>query len=117
MSVERDVVSAIADAWDAAPDGIWEPWAPKVGDRVRVHLSAECQFEYLYGNRTKHFPESDGACGVISEIDGCGPGEHDQGHRYTVRFSPQAVSLVNEPGWLSSHCFAAIELLPLDGAS
>lgn len=25
----------------------WEPWHPKVGDRVRVHVSGECTFHHL----------------------------------------------------------------------
>jgi hypothetical protein len=96
---------------------IWEPWRPQVGDRVRVHLSAECQFRYGYGNFTEHFPESDGAVGSIEEIDGCTPAEHDPSHRYCVRFRPSVPVNAGPagPGSLLSHCFAAAELVPVDG--
>ncbi len=96
---------------------IWEPWQPEIGQRVQLRLSAECRFRYLYGNRTEHFPESDGAVGVVESIDGCTPSEHDPSHRYCVRFKPEhpVVAGPNGRGTLSSHCFAAAELVPVDG--
>jgi hypothetical protein len=38
----------------------WEPWTPKVGDRVRVHLSGEC-LGY-------HASEQDGVLGTVDDI-------------------------------------------------
>jgi hypothetical protein len=106
----------------AGGGGVWCPPGlrlPKVGDRVRIRLSGECEFEYP-DTGLKHHPGLDGAIGVIDDrplwgIHRCRHTDHDPSHRYTVTFEPAAVV---EEGYrfrrtVLAQCFAAIELVPL----
>lgn len=98
-------------------DRPYEPWRPRIGQRVRVRLSGECQFVYPSG--TKHFAVSDAAIGTILNglpFANCDHSDHQTAHRYCVVFEPPV--LVEQIGtyrhWLHSQCFAAIELEPLE---
>lgn len=94
---------------------IWEPWTPQIGQRVRVSLSAECQFRYTTG--ITHHPVMDGAIGVVREGVGHRCEGHDAGHAYAVWFEPVLIETSSEgfPLRWVAHCFAAIELEPVDG--
>lgn len=77
----------------------WEPWTPKIGDRVRIKVSGECTFSHL-GNAklTKDYtlldaivdgnlggPGFQGANGVVGTVVGVYPSEdEDDGHPYYV---------------------------------
>jgi hypothetical protein len=94
----------------------WEPWQPSPGDRVRVRLSAECQFQYP-GTTICHRPQMDGVTGVVSDapvlgFPRCDHRGHDASHRYSVLFDAPVV-LGRGSRWKNSslgQCFAAIEL-------
>ena len=77
------------DTNDLAP---WVPagaWVPKVGERVVIRLSGECDHPAVPGSVSAmtglslHFPERDGAEGMVAEIriDPTTPG-----HCYGVKF-------------------------------
>jgi hypothetical protein len=89
------------------PAGYWEPWQPRLGDRVRVRLSAECRAPWADEG---HDPRYDGLSGTVAHF----PWSSDwPGHPYTVRFD---VTLPTENPYevLVGGYFAAIELEPLD---
>ena len=88
----------------------WEPWAPAVGDRVRVRLSAECRLTSWL-----HEPELDALAGYVETVWPESVGL--PGHRFYVRFHPP---IYNHRGWepggspeLHGTTFAAIELEPI----
>lgn len=97
----------------------WEPWVLSVGQRVRVRLSAECQFRYPT-TAIGHHPEMDGVAGVVSDapLDGfqpCDHSAHDPSHRYSVNFDAPVVLVRGYRHRATSlgQCFAAAELEPL----
>jgi hypothetical protein len=78
-------------------DQFWQPWQWKVGDRVRVRLSGECQLEYhdlspakrIAGICNGHLSAEDGLTGTVVEY-GNSPDIHafavKQGHPYSVQW-------------------------------
>ncbi len=98
------------------PDAVVEPWQPKVGDRVRVRLSAECNLKWStvglssgrdYGAQ-RHAPEVDGVVGSVVEQPAFT--NAPPGHPYPVRY--------DKPLWVGfNHVaggnYAASELEPL----
>lgn len=107
----RDDAEAVGAAW--IPPGL----RFEVGDRVQIHLSAECQFEYTSG--VKHHPNLDGAIGMVEDRPtrgaDCQHTEHDPSHRYTVTFNPPVVVAQGHRyrHTVLSECFAAAELILL----
>ena len=55
---------------DDEPDNApWEPWSPRVGDRVVVRLSGECQgADLATGRRFSHARQCDGETAVVVHI-------------------------------------------------
>lgn len=96
---------ALARALDDPGTGVWEPWSPKVGDRVEIHRSAECLEQYEF-THAEHL--ADGARGEVVQVfpDAFGMQTGD-GHDYLVKFGEDA-----EGRWDTSY-FAAAELIPL----
>lgn len=106
---------------ERAPAGqIWEPWQPKVGDRVRINVSAECRTFHLPprggGLQTVLMPQeqvrlyANGQIGVVEKISDPEPDEsaEDAAHRFYVTDGKPSPSV----GW--DDFFAACELEPLD---
>lgn len=60
-----DEAVAEAEGFDRTP---WEPWTPKVGDRVQIHMSAECRHRWEPGHGQGHFREFDGLVGRVWAI-------------------------------------------------
>ena len=98
----------------------WEPWQPEVGQRVRVHLSGECQrlmetrVERLpFGGRelTGHPQEMDGVTGIVVPIEPWMDITAD--HPYVVRFDEPLRLPEYGVGRCLGTVFAAIELEPV----
>lgn len=92
-------------------DGYWQPWAPKVGDRVRVRLSAECLAHELAADPAV-VRQIDGQHGVVLSVSQTAR----PGHPYWVRIAapfPAAHPRTGYPGVVTSGVFAATELEPL----
>lgn len=94
-----------------------EPWAPAVGMRVRVRLSAECRVvphpdspQGEAGERG-HSPWEDGITGVVIFDDVRHLG---QGHRFLVAWDE---SRWYAQGWCNAAAYAAAELVPEGGVS
>lgn len=93
----------------------WEPWHPRLGQRVRVLSRPECHY-----CREDHDAEV-GAVGIISRIEGPGAaycdGEWDRdiaAHPYWVTFDVPLTGTVAAAGGLQGmNSFAAIELEPV----
>lgn len=116
-----DFLLAISSHLDREPDpadACWEPEGLRfeLGDRVRVHLSAECRM-------TSAAPASIGAItgapahaevedGLIGTIEDCAD-PYVPGHPYLVRFD-RVIRIGQFLSWGSA--FAAAELIPLDHA-
>lgn len=110
MSTEYPPIETITDAEP------WEPHVFKVGDRVRIRLSSECQLEVLphaAGARhgltgQKHPDFLNGRTGVVSVIDDIrAPEAVASGHRFLVDMDGGYTWGGHR--W-DAHCFAAIEL-------
>ncbi len=96
-------------------------WTPKVGDRVRVRLSPECQFRYLRAARDNkpisvnvgHAPEEDGATGTVIDLasHGLGWARPKASHPFTVDFDTR---ITLSDCYLIGSSYAASELEPLD---
>lgn len=93
-------------------DQPWEPWQPKVGDRVRVRLNGECHRRYhvmsLLGThsdvRYGHVPEEDGRIGTVA----IGPGRPSEpSHRFAVVYD---VPMFSDGLPIVGGAYAAIEL-------
>jgi hypothetical protein len=100
----------------------WEPWTPKIGDRVRVRLSVECDAQFRrsarggdlsnmrpHAPRGHYFAKEDGEVGHVEGILGEGQlREHRpvRGHRFAVRYESDPTKIGG---------YAAIELEPLNG--
>lgn len=88
-----------------------ETWQPKVGDRVRILLSAECPWAWC-----KHYPDgTEGVVAILSE-DLIGhfevePASPEDGHRVFVIVGTDADGR-NDCGW-----YAVAELEPLSAAT
>jgi hypothetical protein len=98
---------------------VWEPWAPEVGQRVRVRISPECDARFIARytlngepatGAEHHFPEAHGATGIVTEVVTSGR-EAINGHRFHVQFD-RGVS-VPGTGHLLGICVAAIEMEPV----
>ena len=97
---------------------VWEPWLPKVGDRVQVRLRGECPhtLDLKWGHTGCHMPCANGATGVVGGIGQ--RSDATRGHRYTVYFN-EPVRCHNDHPDLRHNCYAmeghyaAIELEPL----
>lgn len=102
-------------------DRPWEPWAPRVGDRVRINRSGECDMPGEPGSWKDyhkirgHSPTIDGVEGVIWGVMAPSLFFADRGHRFTVRFANGFVfpQQLNQTWHFDT--FAAIELEPLEG--
>lgn len=95
----------------------WEPWRPKVGDRVRVRLSGEChQFHdndtpgYIDGKKSLygHHASVNGAIATVEYIRT--EGESWAGHQCGIYYDDEVFGL-------KGSCYAAAELEPLEPAS
>lgn len=105
------------------PQQVYEPWSPRLGDRVTIRLSGECRaLEDHKGEILPcsggapiigHPPQQHGRSGTIRlrcDDFPCPHGYALGGHGYVVVYDvPYATSRI----WLGGH-FAAIELDPLD---
>jgi hypothetical protein len=80
----------------------YEPWQPKVGDRVRYLYQPECPGVYGLIVPVGHPREYDHQPGTVYEIHGYGVQDRANGHRFLVRLD-------------SGNCIsaAACELEPL----
>lgn len=107
-------------------EAFWQPWQPKVGDRVRIQVSGECQNHHL-GNwhasdgRTliqalkdgdiggPGYQGANGAIGTVIHICIPDDGEEDDGHPYYVN------DCDGKRHWdRVDDFFAAIELEPVE---
>jgi hypothetical protein len=111
---------ALAQTWDEEPEpGVWEPWMPMVGQRVRCVPSPECPVvgrnvspAIRNGFPPGHHPSEYGMTGIV-----CRPGLFpmpDDLHPHLVLWD-RAIVL---PNGERTNCsgYAAIELEPLDDA-
>lgn len=98
----------------------WRPWTPKVGQRVRIRLSEECEALWpAPGVKEKltryHSRSEDGMVGEVIQLPGpvWHPRDGLQGHGVLVDFSPNSIHF---QGCISFCCgfFAPVELEPLD---
>jgi hypothetical protein len=123
--VKWETVTPLVD--DDEQRTYWEPWAPKVGDRVRVTLSGECrqQFrsaqDYIGGpivvlaptTPGTHVDEESGKTGKVEFVVGdeyAGrPVPPETSHRYGVRYDTP----ISGRWRMWGGCYAAIELEPL----
>lgn len=112
--------AALAAFWDRESDEptYWEPWKPKVGDRVEVRVSGECGWRGDPGSAAEQRGEGhpawmDGKTGEVVEIDPT-PGAAAVGHRYLIDWDVPHVE-----GWRTfvGSAYAAAELLPLAPAT
>ncbi len=105
--------------------GIWEPWAPEIGQRVRVRISPECAVHAAHRDLT-----TDSADGLVGEVTAdyrvghpllTGPSEEYRerskqtvasGHWWRVDFgTPFGVRFDGQP--ISADLCAAAELEPI----
>ena len=102
-------------------DRPWEPWTPKVGDRVSVRLNGECKHKFAARSARSHqifrgvphAREHDGLTGTVIERPSHWPAVPMTSHRYYVRFDvPPVTSYWG--GVTTMAPFAAIELEPLE---
>jgi hypothetical protein len=123
MSVEREVVEALADVWDREPDTIWEPWRPEVGQRVQIRLSGECQHEATsvhlvtgveMGRAYGHPADLDGRTGQVGVAPTPSDLSWSDGHVYAVYLDEPL--LVADGVRVVGLALAACELIPLDGS-
>lgn len=100
----------------------YEPWAPAVGQRVRVRLSGECQAPVqpdtnFYRVITKgHHELIDGVTGEVCvhpDLNGSGDLYAEHGHFYDVRFD-HGIKIPGTPFVMVGDTFAAIELEPAE---
>jgi hypothetical protein len=91
---------------------VYEPWSPKVGDRVRVRLSGECRWDRdgAAEDDPSHDAILDGQLGTVVEIDR--PAWH-RGHDYFVALDVCPCGEPREEGEPCCEWFAAVELEPL----
>lgn len=98
-----------------AKGGCYEPWQPKIGDRVRIRLNGECmkahhdhcaagKVEARTGRPLGHPMFLNGREGTVSGFD---PNNRQRGHPYIVHFGARFEWLGES--WTAEH-FAAIEL-------
>lgn len=80
----------------------WEPWAPQVGDRVRVIYNPECP----HGSWASEL--ADRALGEVSEVDPDDP----RGHGYKVQLDHPEILPEKWMGIFGPWC-AALELEPV----
>jgi hypothetical protein len=121
MPADTDLQHALAAFWDRETETtFYEPWIPRVGQRVRVVLGGECaaipdaDSPLAHQGGHGHSAWQHGLLGVVDEI---ATAESDpdlvaQGHRYAVLWDEPHV---DERGlWLGGAVYAACELLPID---
>lgn len=115
------------DIADAPPDTPWEPWQPKIGQRVRIRLSRECDMRLdpdagvvrrgdARAGDPAHNPDEDGRLGVVERHiePGKSPSGDDSlrhGHAWFVRW---VVPMKVGRGSYSGADYAACELEPLE---
>jgi hypothetical protein len=95
-----------------------EPWTPKIGDRVRVVLNGECQFQAhpeshaaASGELRGHFDHEHGRTGTVVEPDHDAEFFAAQDHHYLVMYDEE-VPLPD--GYVcTGDYYAACELEPL----
>lgn len=88
-------------------DAPWDPWKPEVGQRVRVHLSAECNGRV---GLLMHVIEEDSRTGTVRTVEPWIFPDHPY-HVYLDERVPAT------PAWdcaFSSNWYAAAELVPED---
>jgi hypothetical protein len=119
MNIDDTPIATLADWWgrtdDDDDDAPWEPpgmYRPKVGDRVRIRLSAECpeadqSRPVMYG----HEAWTDGAVGIVRRRDQTWPNDD---HPYLVQLPHEDRGGRYIP--LTGY-YAAVELVPLDDAA
>jgi hypothetical protein len=91
----------------------WELWQPKVGDRVKVRLSGECDFRRTVHAQSDpqrrftipHFQQTDGEIGVVLLVKATS--RHRWSHPYFVGLNSLIGRVVP-----AGDAFAAIELEP-----
>lgn len=103
---------------DMPPDAYFEPWTPKIGDRVRVRLSGECQYSVRLGTSGPaiqgHSAGEDGVTGTVIEWPLAAWMRVGQGHDFAVEYDGPIES---EGLTMRGAEYAACELEPLDGDS
>lgn len=101
---------------------VWEPWEPKVGDRVKVNFSAECEVINMLGSPAAESTiprghaadiNAQGKSGTIAELE-LGDEAVSSQHHYLVR--------LDDPFEFSNRYFtsttaAAIELTLIEAES
>lgn len=103
---------------------LWEPWSPKVGDRVRVRISAECvpamplDSVFARAGCVHHHRAEDGAIGTVDRVDSVSRSGHRvPGHPYHVAFDPGSMFPVQTRSaryLIEGMVYAAIELEKID---
>lgn len=105
-------------------DAAYEPWKPRVGQRVRIRLSGECRAELpvectarFAGGNLAHHPGQDGVVGTVSRPSYRIPRENLDyarriDHPYCVNYDAPLEYLGRM--WGGGN-FASCELEPLDG--
>lgn len=96
---------------DMDPAGMWEPWTPEKGQRVRVKLSGECRGMYWPLVAGGHEPAMNGKEGRVYAT-----WPDRSGHNYLVILDePVAVEGFEKP--LTHFQLSALEIEPLEGAA
>jgi hypothetical protein len=88
---------------------IYEPWVPRVGDRVRIRLSPECAVGREQLPRG-HDPSIDGALGSVEAVIAV---PHIAGHRFIVIFDFDPALPPEDRDPLGGGAYAAAELEPI----
>lgn len=87
----------------------WEPWQPKVGDRVRVRVSSECQQH----PHSIDVDTRDGVDGLTGTVMDTGRSRRP-GHPYFVVLDRPVPCRFNMSGFVHGAVCAAVELDPLE---
>lgn len=85
----------------------WEPWLPKIGDRVRIRISAECQTRWC--RQDNHITDGEVAVVLMSGNDLAelaGGQQTTDGHAYMA-------GIPADEGRYRCGWYAAIELEPV----
>ena len=124
-NVERINWTSVAALTDEPQDqDFWEPWQPKIGDRVRVRLNGECRFETSgfnrYGVPSKRYPThrewENGKtgtvipCRFITSHGFCSHASDGRGHWIVVQYD--IVEDHPDINTIAGH-YAAVELEPI----
>jgi len=105
------LVLAVAETWDRQP---WEPFSFKIGDRVRIRLSAECAVQFWGPRGVRGHPDGiDGAAGVVTKMGPSNLAPWSDTHPICVTFDEPRMVQIRDggpPKMAEGNYFAAIEL-------